>query len=72
MIAEEVKPGTTAVGTIAFNTTHHAEAIAAWDRKGLDTVRCDHTSGRVNVVSREYDNPQALEAAQRAQGERDT
>ncbi|MBE8519756.1 hypothetical protein ILP97_20035 [Amycolatopsis sp. H6(2020)] len=43
------------VGLLALNTSTHAETIAELDRMGLDTVRADHTTGRVDVLSREYD-----------------
>ncbi len=43
------------VGLLALNTTTHAATITELDRMGLDTVRADHTTGRVDVLSREYD-----------------
>ncbi|MEU0536227.1 hypothetical protein [Amycolatopsis tolypomycina] len=42
-------------GLLALNTSTHAATIAELDRMGLDTVRADHATGRVDVVSREYD-----------------
>lgn len=45
------------VGMLALNTGTHAAAIAELESLGLDTVRCDHATGRVEVVSREYDGP---------------
>jgi hypothetical protein len=42
-------------GLLAQNTTTHAATIAELDGMGLDTVRADHTTGRVDVLSREYD-----------------
>jgi hypothetical protein len=43
------------VGLLALNTSVHAATIAELDGMGLDTVRADHTTGRVEVLSREYD-----------------
>jgi hypothetical protein len=43
------------VGLLALNTSAHAETIAELDGMGLDTVRADHATGRVHVLSREYD-----------------
>ncbi|MEU5595152.1 hypothetical protein [Streptomyces sp. NPDC020298] len=45
------------VGMLALNTVTHAASIAELESMGLDTVRCDHATGRVEVVSREYDDP---------------
>lgn len=53
------------VGMIALNITAHAPTIQELEGMGLDTVRCDHPSGRVDVVSREYDEPEVREAARR-------
>ncbi|MFJ7911820.1 hypothetical protein [Kitasatospora sp. NPDC096204] len=64
LLDEEVKPTPTHpnVGMIALNSTTHADAIARLDRQGLDTVRHDAESGRVEVISREYDDPSAAPA----------
>ncbi|MEA5360044.1 hypothetical protein VA596_10895 [Amycolatopsis sp., V23-08] len=43
------------VGMLALNTKTHAETIAELGTMGLDTVLADHTTGRVEVLSREYD-----------------
>ncbi|MFJ1768261.1 hypothetical protein ACIOD2_48650 [Amycolatopsis sp. NPDC088138] len=43
------------MGMLALNTTTHAETIAGLDSMGLDTVRADPGTGRVDVLSREYD-----------------
>ncbi|MFG1643143.1 hypothetical protein ACGFMK_22855 [Amycolatopsis sp. NPDC049252] len=43
------------VGMLALNPKTHAETIAELGSMGLDTVRADHTTGRVEVLSREYD-----------------
>ncbi|MEU6085634.1 hypothetical protein ABZ865_02310 [Streptomyces sp. NPDC047085] len=45
------------VGMIALNTTTHADTLAELERMGLDTVRSDPATGRVEVVSREFDAP---------------
>ncbi|MFE9929629.1 hypothetical protein [Streptomyces sp. NPDC005533] len=50
------------VGMLALNTTTHTHAIAQLDRQGLDTVRHDAESGRVQAISREYDAPSAVPA----------
>ncbi|NUS13594.1 MAG: hypothetical protein HOY69_19690, partial [Streptomyces sp.] len=44
----------------------HAASIAELDSMGLDTVRLDAASGRVEVVSRAYDDPAAAERARAA------
>ncbi|WP_407917179.1 hypothetical protein [Kitasatospora sp. NE20-6] len=36
---------------------------------GLDTIRIDHSTGRIELISHEYDDPQAAEAARRAHAE---
>ncbi|MCX5128421.1 hypothetical protein [Streptomyces sp. NBC_00347] len=61
LLDEEVQLGPThpKVGMLALNTTTHADTIAHLDRQGLDTVRHDLGSGRVQVISREYDAPSA-------------
>ncbi|MGW7364102.1 hypothetical protein ACWGI8_11890 [Streptomyces sp. NPDC054841] len=43
-----------------------ADTIRELETLGLDTVRADHASGRVEVVSREYEDPQAAAAARDA------
>jgi hypothetical protein len=53
------------VGMIALNIVTHAETVRELEGMGLDTVRCDHATGRVDVVSREYDTPEVREAARR-------
>ncbi|MEU7730913.1 hypothetical protein AB0B78_37800 [Streptomyces sp. NPDC040724] len=64
LLGEEVKlgPRHPKVGTLALNTTTHADTIAQLDRQGLDTVRHDVESGQVQVISREYDDPSAAPA----------
>uniref|UniRef100_UPI002F90ABEA hypothetical protein n=1 Tax=Kitasatospora sp. NBC_01519 TaxID=2903576 RepID=UPI002F90ABEA len=61
LLGEEVEPGPRhpKVGMLALNTTTHADTIAELDRQGLDTVRHDVASGRIQVISREYDDPSA-------------
>jgi hypothetical protein len=51
------------VGSLALNTTAHADAIADLNRMGLDTVRIDDV-GRVEVISREYDEPPTAQTPQ--------
>ncbi|MEU0794255.1 hypothetical protein ABZ342_29710 [Amycolatopsis sp. NPDC005961] len=43
------------VGMLALNTTTHAATITELAGMGLDTVRADPATGRVDVLSREYD-----------------
>ncbi|WP_157845619.1 hypothetical protein [Kitasatospora phosalacinea] len=64
LLREEVDPGLghSKIGMLALNTTTHAETIAELDRRGLDTVRHDPESGRIQVISREYDDPSAAPA----------
>ncbi|MCP2311962.1 hypothetical protein [Kitasatospora paracochleata] len=71
LLAEEVTlgDGDPKVGMIAVNTAAHADAIADLERMGLDTVRHDRETGRVEVVSQEYDDPQVADAARRALAE---
>lgn len=57
------------ISALALNRSTHAAEIADLDRMGLDTVRIDHSTGRIEVISREYDDPQAAEAAHRALAE---
>jgi hypothetical protein len=45
------------LGVIALNSADHAGFVAELERMGLDTVRIDRGSGRVTIVSREYDAP---------------
>lgn len=68
LLAEEVVLGADApkVGMLALNTATHAASIAELDSMGLDTVRLDAASGRVEVVSRAYDDPAAAERARAA------
>ncbi|MGA5822877.1 hypothetical protein ACPC54_34070 [Kitasatospora sp. NPDC094028] len=64
LLREEVElgPEHPEVGMLNLNTTTHADAIADLDRQGLDTVRVDAASGRVHVISREYDDPAVVAA----------
>ncbi|GAA3041631.1 hypothetical protein [Kitasatospora sp. NPDC006786] len=64
LLGQEVEPGPRhpKVGMLALNTTTHADTIAELDRQGLDTVRHDPESGRIQVISREYDDPSAAPA----------
>ncbi|WP_424857753.1 hypothetical protein [Streptomyces sp. SAI-170] len=64
LLGEEVKLGRSGpkIGMLALNTTTHAETITQLDRRGLDTVRHDVESGRVQVISREYDAPSVAQA----------
>ncbi|MFJ8042486.1 hypothetical protein ACIRBX_18550 [Kitasatospora sp. NPDC096147] len=57
LLGEEVElgPEHPKVSMLPLHTATHAESIARLDRMGLDTVRHDPRSGRVEVVSREYD-----------------
>jgi len=59
LLAEEVTLGDEdpRVGMLALNTTTHAATIAELESMALDTVRLDAASGRVEVISREYDKP---------------
>ncbi|MFH8384617.1 hypothetical protein ACH4E7_27360 [Kitasatospora sp. NPDC018058] len=68
LLAEEVKLGDDdpRVAMMALNTVQHAEAIEELEGFGLDTVRVDRVTGRMEVLSREYDDPEAAEAARRA------
>jgi hypothetical protein len=43
------------VGMIALNLSAHASSIAELDTMALDTVRRDPATGRIEVVSREFD-----------------
>lgn len=54
LVAEAAGPQ---VGLLALNTATHAESIAELESLGLDTVRADHATGRVEVLSREFDPP---------------
>ncbi|KQV14593.1 MULTISPECIES: SseB family protein [unclassified Kitasatospora] len=51
---------------LALHRVTHADSIAGLDRNGLDTIRIDHSTGRIELISREYDDPAAAEAARRA------
>ena len=57
VISQEVELGSEdpQVGMIALNLSAHASSIAELDRMALDTVRRDPATGRVEIVSREYD-----------------
>ncbi|MFD9126944.1 hypothetical protein [Kitasatospora sp. NPDC059571] len=68
LLTEEVTPGEgdPMVSALALNRTTHASDIAGLDRMGLDTVRIDHATGRIELISREFDDPAAAEAARRA------
>lgn len=59
LLAEEVVLGAEdpRLGTLALDITTHAATIAELESLGLDTVRLDAGSGRVDVISREYDGP---------------
>lgn len=59
LLGEDVRLGAEdpKVGMLPLNTTTHAASIAELDSLGLDTVRRDPGSDRVEVVSREYDEP---------------
>ncbi|GJF33830.1 hypothetical protein KNE206_65300 [Kitasatospora sp. NE20-6] len=64
LLSEEVKLGQRGpkIGMLALNTTSHADTIAQLDRQGLDTVRHDMESGRIQVISREFDDPSVTPA----------
>lgn len=66
LLAEEVVLGDDApkVGMLALNTVTHAESIAQLETLALDTVRLDHATGRVEVISREFDGPRQRDARQ--------
>ncbi|MFF4038599.1 hypothetical protein [Streptomyces sp. NPDC001816] len=49
--------GSPQVAMLALNTTTHAATLAELERMGLDTVRSDPATGRVEVVSQEFDAP---------------
>jgi hypothetical protein len=53
-VAESPEPS---LGVIALHTVEHAAFVAELERMGLDTVRFDPDSGRVTIVSREFDGP---------------
>ncbi|MGW2399543.1 hypothetical protein ACWCYY_23570 [Kitasatospora sp. NPDC001664] len=57
LLTEEllIGDGDPMVSALALNRTTHADQIAELERMGLDTVRVDHATGRVEVVSRAYD-----------------
>ncbi|WP_354637532.1 hypothetical protein [Kitasatospora camelliae] len=71
LLSEEVTIGATdpTVAALALHRVTHAAEIADLDRMALDTVRIDHATGRIEVISREYDDPEAAEAARRALAE---
>ena len=45
------------LGVIALHTAEHAATVAELERMGLDTIRFDRATGRVTIVSREFDPP---------------
>lgn len=53
-LAEATEP---TIGVIALHTAEHAAFVAELEQMGLDTVRFDRDSGRVTIVSREFDQP---------------
>lgn len=59
LLSEEVvlSAGDPRVGMLALNTTAHAASMAELEAMALDTVRFDAATGRVDVVSREFDGP---------------
>jgi hypothetical protein len=61
LFSEEVvfSTGDPKVGMLALNTTTHATSIADLKTMALDTVWFDHATGKVHVVSREFDEPKA-------------
>ncbi|WP_159400858.1 hypothetical protein [Streptomyces sp. NRRL B-24484] len=68
LLAEEVTvtPDDPKLMMMPLDTTAHAETVAELDGMALDTVRHDPATGRVEVLSREYDDPRAAEAARLA------
>ncbi|MCU7826675.1 hypothetical protein [Kitasatospora sp. DSM 101779] len=68
LLAEEVTVagGDPKLAVLPLDTTVHAETIAELDRMALDTVRHDPATGRIEVLSREFDDPRAAEAARQA------
>ncbi|MEV7179607.1 hypothetical protein [Kitasatospora sp. NPDC093679] len=54
------------LAVLPLDTTVHAETVAQLDGMALDTVRHDPATGRIEVLSREFDDPRAAEAARRA------
>ncbi|WP_329380560.1 hypothetical protein OG625_15175 [Streptomyces sp. NBC_01351] len=57
------------ISALALHQVTHAADIANLDRMGLDTVRIDHSTGRIEVISQTYDAPEAAEAGRRAHAE---
>ncbi|MEV6732554.1 MULTISPECIES: hypothetical protein [unclassified Streptomyces] len=57
------------VSALALHRVTHAAQIADLDRMRLDTIRIDHSTGRIELISRKYDDPEAAEAARRALSE---
>jgi len=53
-LSEATEPS---LGVIALHTQEHAAFVAELEQMGLDTVRFDRDSGRVTIVSREFDGP---------------
>ncbi|WP_405020928.1 hypothetical protein OHV05_32680 [Kitasatospora sp. NBC_00070] len=68
LLSEEITLGDAdpSVTMLALHRVTHADAIADLDRMALDTVRIDHSTGRIELLSREFDDPAAAEAARRA------
>ncbi|MEV0413571.1 hypothetical protein AB0I68_22875 [Streptomyces sp. NPDC050448] len=71
LLTEEVTIGgdDPMVSALALHRVTHAATISDLDRFGLDTIRIDHATGRIELISREYDDPEAAEAARRALAE---
>ncbi|MEV7522860.1 hypothetical protein [Streptomyces sp. NPDC091371] len=66
LLEEEVTmgEGDPAISALALHQVAHAAEIANVDRRGLDTIRIDHSSGRIEVISQQYDAEGAPEAEQ--------
>ncbi|WP_407986591.1 hypothetical protein [Kitasatospora sp. CMC57] len=73
LLSEEITlgEGDPSFTMLALHRETHADAIADLDRMALDTVRIDHSTGRIELISREYDDPAAAEAARRALAEQE-
>ncbi|MFI9386870.1 hypothetical protein [Kutzneria sp. NPDC052558] len=72
LLREEVRlgDGDPKVSMLALDPTAHAATIAELETKGLDTIRLDAASGRVEVISREYDDPAVAENAEQGKPKR--
>ncbi|MFD7256750.1 hypothetical protein [Streptomyces sp. NPDC059874] len=57
------------ISALALHRVTHAAQIADLDRMGLDTIRIDHSTGRIELISQEYNDPEAAAAARRAHAE---